>query len=258
MGLDMKMKKLVISSLLIFSLFFSIGMASGDYPVEKSSLSSGREIFDSNCTGCHGEKGDGSALKGTLNFTNNEVMINKNSSVFFNVVTNGVPGTAMPSFEKLSIPQRWDAIAYLWTFWADMAGVEYGKSIYQKNCASCHGMNGDGSGFTTAFDFTNLSMMVLKEPEVFFKSIGNGVQGTAMPPWKNSLSENERWNVVKYIWTFQFKDYPNSFPSPIMTLPEISGNKQWYYTPIGTGILAISIILAALVLYLFGKGMQER
>lgn len=70
------------------------------YPIEKPSISSGREIFNSNCADCHGEKGDGSLLKGSFNFTDNELMINKSLSLFFNVVTKGVPGTAMPSFEN--------------------------------------------------------------------------------------------------------------------------------------------------------------
>ncbi len=59
-------KILVVPCLLTFSLFFSIDMTSGEYPVEKPSLSLGHEIFDSNCAGCHGEKGDGS-LKGAFN-----------------------------------------------------------------------------------------------------------------------------------------------------------------------------------------------
>ncbi|MCL7413054.1 MAG: c-type cytochrome [ANME-2 cluster archaeon] len=249
----------IISWVFILSLFFSIA-ASGEYQVERPSVSSGREIFNSNCAGCHGEKGDGTALKGAFNFTDHEKMIYKNLTVFFNAVTNGVPDTAMPSFEKLSVPRRWDVVAYSWTFWADRDGVKEGKNIYLKNCASCHGTNGNGSGFTGVFDFANVSMMVREEPEMFFKSISNGVEGTAMPSWKNSLSENERWNAVKYIWTFQFKDYPGEFPSPA-TVPSVGvqpPGKPWYYTPAGMVIITISIVLTALVLYLFGKGMKER
>ncbi len=251
-------KILVVPCLLTFSLFFSIGMTSGEYPVEKPSLSLGHEIFDSNCAGCHGEKGDGSAIKGAFNFTNDELMITKNSSLFFNVVTNGVSGTGMPSFGKLSASQRWDVVAYLWIFWMDNASVEHGRNIYQENCTSCHGANGDSSG--RAFDFTNVSMMVSKEPELLFKNVSDGVKGTSMPPWKDSLSESERWDTVKYIWTFQFKDY-SQMGQPPMETPSAkisSSSESWYFTPVGMGILAISIILGIAVLYLFGKGMQER
>ncbi|HWQ96394.1 MAG TPA: c-type cytochrome [Candidatus Methylomirabilis sp.] len=253
-------KILVVPCLLTLSLFFSIGMASGDYPVEKLSLGSGREIFASNCAGCHGEKGDGSVLKGAFNFTDNELMITKNSSVFFNVVTYGVQDTGMPSFDKLSASQRWDVVAYIWTFWIDNASVEHGKNIYQKNCASCHATNGDSSGITDAFDFTNVSMMVSKEPELLFKNVSDGVKGTPMPPWKDFLSEDERWNTVKYIWTFQFKDYSQILqPSVKTSSAETSpSGEPWYFTPVGMGIVAISIILGIAVLYLFRKGMLER
>lgn len=234
----MKLKMLLC--LLIFSLLLSIVLAFDEYPVEKPSIVSGREIFNSNCAACHGEKGDGSALKGAFSFTDGELMIMKNSSVFFNAVTNGVPGTAMPPFGRLSISQRWDVVAYLWIFWADKAEVVSGKSIYQKNCVSCHGANGDGSGFTGIIDFTNLSMMVQQEPEVFFRSVSDGVTGTAMAPWKDSLSENQRWDSVKYIWTFQFND---AVPTPVKTpsgeIPP--SGEPWFYTPIGMGIVVNSI-----------------
>jgi len=253
-------KILMVPLLLAFGLFLHINIVSGDYPIEQFSLNSGREIFDSNCAGCHGEKGDGSVFKGAFNFTNNELMIINNSSVFFDAVTNGVPGTAMPPFGKLSIPQRWDVVSYLWTFWMDFTEVEHGKTIYQKNCASCHGINGDGSGITGAFDFTNVSRMVREEPEVIFTRVSDGVDGTSMPSWKDSLSVDERWNIVKYIWTFQFKGY-FQIRQPSLITPNTertSSGEAWYSSPIGMAIIAISILLAIAVLYLFGKGMKER
>ncbi|HEY9247243.1 MAG TPA: cytochrome c, partial [Candidatus Methanoperedens sp.] len=157
---------------------------------------------------------------------------------------------------KLSIPERWDVVAYLWTFWMDPAGVENGKTIYQKNCASCHGINGDGSGIAHAVDFTNASRMAQKEPELFFNRITDG--GASMPSWKDSLSVDERWNTVKYIWTFQFKDYFQTYQPPLITPDSGKTGEAWYFTPSGMAIIVISILLSIAVLYLFGKGMLER
>lgn len=253
-------KILVVLRILIFGIFISTGMATGEYPVEKPSLNSGREIFNSNCAGCHGEKGEGLAFKGAFNFSNNELMISKNSSAFFDAVTNGIPGTAMPSFGKLPVQQRWDVVAYLWTFWMDSAVVEGGKIIYQKNCSSCHGINGDGSGIIGAFDFTNITRMVQEDPELFFNRVSDGVNGTSMPSWRDSLSEDERWMAVKYVWTFQFKDYFRiNQPTSKTSGPEkTSSGNTWYSSLSGMVVIAISILLAIVVLYLFGKGMQER
>jgi len=258
-GRRFEMTVRMVTWILTFSIVLFVSIASGEYPAEKPSLNSGREIFISNCAGCHGEKGDGSVLKGAFNFTDHELMITKNSTVFFDAVENGLSGTAMPSFKMLTVPQRWDVASYLWTFWADKAGVEHGKSVYQKNCASCHGMNGDGSGLRGAFDFTNISIMVVMEPYTFFKGVSNGVQGTAMPPWETILSENDRWDAVKYVWTFQFNNnspVPPPARTPLSEAP--SSGEPWYYSPVGISILAISILLAIAVLYLYGKGLRER
>ncbi len=252
--------KVLVPLLLALYLFFLISTASDSYQGERFSLSSGREIYDSNCAGCHGEKGDGSAFRGAFNFTNNEFMITENSSIFFDAVTSGVPGTAMPSFGGLSTLQRWEVTAYLWTFWMDSAGVENGITVYQKNCASCHGINGNGSGTMGAFDFTNVSRMVGEDPESFFNGVSNGVVGTSMASWKDHLSVDERWNAVKYIWTFQFIDYfqINQASSETPEIERTSTGEMWYFLPSGLAVISISILLAFVVVYLFGKGMIER
>lgn len=249
----------ILICLLIFSSFFTAVAAADDNPVEKFSFNSGREIYDSNCKGCHGEKGDGSGLKGAFDFTDKEIMKSKNSSEFFEAVTNGVRSTAMPSFEKLSISERWDVTAYLWTFWMYPDEIETGKTIYQRNCAQCHGVRGDGSGVTGAFDFTDVSSMIKKEPELLFSRITDGVEDTSMPSWKDSLTEDERWDTVKYTMIFQFKDYLQ-IQTPLRTpdIEKASSGEKWYSSLSGMAIIAVSILLAIIVLYLFEKGMKER
>ncbi len=248
---------------LLFCLSILITPISAQYPSEKPSVDSGYDVYHKSCTGCHGEKGDGSAMKGAFDFTNNEKMMVMNSTLLFTAVMNGVPGKGMPSFSNLPMAKRWDVVAYIWTFWANWTSVDNGKDIFNKNCASCHGGKGDGSGLAGAFDFTNQSLMANKEPAIFFNSVSEGVAGTTMPPWKDSLSQSERWNAVKYIWTFQFKDYPGAQP-PSNTTPapspstKIPSGKEWYMTPGGAVIILISIAMAAGIIYLFGRGLFER
>ena len=240
-----------------------------DYPYERPSIESGKKIYLSSCAGCHGEKGDGSTFPGAFNFSNSEKMINSNSSIFFDAITNGIPGTAMPSFNKLFKKDRWDVIAYLWTFWIDRQSAENGKMIYEKNCAGCHGMLGNGSGFSRAFDFTNLSQTASKQPSFFFDRLTRGIPGTAMRSYKSDLTENERWDTVKYIFTFQFSDFQLTVPqltvpqntltqiTPAPTKPQYSG-KEWYNTIGGGVIILISAGLAIFILYLFIRGLKER
>lgn len=239
------------------------GPAPVEYPSEKPSVSSGREVYISSCAGCHGENGKGRGTSVTVDFTNQERMKDKNSSVFFNAISKGI--ARMPAFGNLSKPQRWDVIAYIWTFWADMQSVENGKIIFERYCASCHGTRGDGSGLPGAMDFTNLSNMVSSgQPSVFFDSVSSGVPNTAMPPFKDTLSEEERWDAVKYVWMFQYGDYPvspislpsNRSPVPSPDIP--SSSYEWYKRPLGYAILAISGWIVAGIIYLFIRGMRER
>ncbi len=239
------------------------GTAALEYPSEKPSVDSGLEIYMHNCAGCHGEKGDGLGINGKVDFTNQMYMINRNSSEFFDVINDGTKN--MPSFENVSKPRKWDSVAYVWTFWADRPGAMRGKNIFEKNCASCHGMKGDGSGLPGAFDFTNLSNTIANaQASIYFDSVSNGVPNTAMPPWKSTLSEKERWDSVKYVWTFQFRDYPvSSIPttpitSPATPLETPSAGKGWYNTPVGAAILIISLMMLAGIIYLFMKGVFER
>jgi len=206
------------------------------YPSEKPSVDSGKKVYDMNCAGCHGVKGDGSVFKGAPDFTDQNTMINKNSSLIFDAVSEGVSGTAMPGFGSLSVPERWDVVAYTWTFWADRDSAERGKKIYESKCFTCHGIKGDGSGRPGARDFTKPENMV-KPPSVFFNSVSEGIPNSAMRPWKSVLSENERWDAVKYVWTFQFKDY-------------IASSEQTKSTPVGNGLILISFALAICMIYL--------
>lgn len=249
-----------LRTVLTLLCLFVLNIALAEYPLEKPSIESGKEIFISNCASCHGEKGDGSGMNSAYDFTDHEKMINENSTAFFKSVTNGRQGTAMPAFGNLSEAKRWGVIAHIWTFWADMQSAESGKEIFDKNCASCHGLKGDGSGLQGAFDFNDLERMVNEKPEDFFKSVSNGRPNTSMPPWKNVLSESEEWGAVKYVWTFQFKDYPLAL-QPVQVLapaPEATPAEEWYKTAVGATIAIISLGIAAGIIYLFAKGVLER
>lgn len=77
-----------------------------------------------------------------------------------------------------------------------------GKEIFEARCASCHGAAGDGSGLEGAANFTDVEFMRQKKPAEFFEAIRDGVEGTAMPAWGDTLSEMDIWDVLYYEWTF--------------------------------------------------------
>jgi mono/diheme cytochrome c family protein len=87
-------------------------------------------------------------------------------------------------------------------FPAERPSAVRGQSIFEANCASCHGLAGDGSAFPGAADFTDVAFMRDEKPAEFFEAIRDGLGDTAMPAWGDQLSEQEIWDVLYYVWAF--------------------------------------------------------
>jgi len=98
--------------------------------------------------------------------------------------------------------------------------ITAGKKIYEIKCYYCHGIKGDGNGsdaprldpkprnFTRdEYKIRSTAHGVLPTDEDLFRIISSGVEGSAMPFW-NTLSSEERWQVIYYIKTFnsEFKE----------------------------------------------------
>jgi len=90
---------------------------------------------------------------------------------------------------------------------ATKASIQKGKEIYEKKCALCHGVDGDGKGPASAgFNPKPTSFKGLhghggqfSDGEHFWK-ITTGKGG--MPSFEKDLTEEERWHVINYVNTF--------------------------------------------------------
>ncbi len=81
--------------------------------------------------------------------------------------------------------------------------VAAGRALYQQNCAVCHGIRGHGDG-PAANTLTprpvNLVLHIPQHPDGFIEYwIAEGVPGTAMPAWRDKLTEEQRWQIVRYL-----------------------------------------------------------
>lgn len=78
-----------------------------------------------------------------------------------------------------------------------------GEAIYIKNCVSCHGDPGKGNNLKTLNpippDMNSAKTQALTDGELFY--ILNTGRG-AMPSFKNTLSEEERWKTISFIRSF--------------------------------------------------------
>jgi mono/diheme cytochrome c family protein len=85
-----------------------------------------------------------------------------------------------------------------------------GKQVFDTNCATCHGSNGNGQG-PAAHGITTFprQLWVWNNTDAstdgyLYWFITNG--RNEMPPWGLILSENERWDVINYIKTLKNPD----------------------------------------------------
>lgn len=90
---------------------------------------------------------------------------------------------------------------------ADAASIERGQKMYQSVCSACHGVAGAGDGPVAAKlkpPPANLQIhMNDGHPDgLLYDWLTNGITGSAMPAFGNSLTEDERWDVINFIRTF--------------------------------------------------------
>jgi mono/diheme cytochrome c family protein len=102
-----------------------------------------------------------------------------------------------------------------WPAWT-AAGLQEGKELYNVNCMTCHGCSGNGLGtyggtlVVTPANFKQEPFRSMPDDQWFWH-VSEGVQGTVMPPWKESLTEDQRWKAIRYV--------QDTFARPVMRDP---------------------------------------
>ena len=84
-----------------------------------------------------------------------------------------------------------------------------GASLFAQNCASCHGMTGDGHGpdaaklKTPPIAFSEIVRARQRSPFALYQVIDQGIDGTAMQSFAN-LPSDDRWALAFYAGRFAF------------------------------------------------------
>jgi len=131
---------------------------------------------------------------------------------------------------SLTETQRWDVVAYIWKSNTTPDSLANGQQLYIQNCAACHGESGAGDGvfaddlaaaaessmqtmagaedimIQSPVDFTNPTRMLGASPALLQGKILRGGMGTGMPMWGSIFTEEQIWNLIAYLYSFQF-DY---------------------------------------------------
>jgi mono/diheme cytochrome c family protein len=188
----------------------------------------GREIYEAVCWTCHGPagRGDGPAVKvGSV----------AAPPTFHQAAYTNVTAAALERRFRTGLQQA-DARHPHMQFVASLlkeesfgAALSYvpalvyppeipgsainGERIYQFRCAGCHGQTGRGDGPGAELlvelkpaDFTTDTLVAAGDWGAVFSRVregGRSVHGSTMPPWGIVLSDDDIWDVVAYLATFQ-------------------------------------------------------
>lgn len=114
----------------------------------------------------------------------------------------------------------------------DASSISYGAELYSEYCVECHGYQGKGNGIK-AKTLTTVLPDLLTEPHTkehtpgdFYHWISFGMKDTDMPGYDDKLSEEERWDLVNYVYALS-----RGYQARILT-PEIIPNRQNIQPPV--------------------------
>lgn len=87
--------------------------------------------------------------------------------------------------------------------------LEQGANLFALNCTRCHGVDGRGRGelvlngqVPAMPSFLDSAHMASQNLEDYYRIITHGNLQALMPPWKDALSDEQRWQVAHYVYTW--------------------------------------------------------
>lgn len=173
----------------------------------------GPTIYAQACAFCHGELADGAGPE-TKNLAvppENIAAVRTTAPYLHQILTRGVPGSAMPYFTFLDrhkldsladyLNARYQTIGKPGPLPADIPAETLSQAgqMYAQTCTPCHGQDGRGTAQALGYrppppDFTAYGLT----PQRTFEVISNGYPGTLMPGFGN-LPEAVRWGLVQVV-----------------------------------------------------------
>ena len=232
----------------------------------------GARLFAENCVVCHGENGQG-RVGATL--AKNWPSIRPDLTVK-SIITNGVPGTAMPAWGQAKggpfNDAEIEALTQYILSWQPSGAPQFtpaptftmrppitpipnvegdpntGAVLFAQNCEVCHGENGQGRvGATLAKNWPGI------RPDLDIRAIiQNGVRGTVMPAWGQAnggpLTEQEIRDIVAFILALAQTNpvVQVSLATPTVTPAAASPFSGW--AGVGIFLVLFAVVIAAALL----------
>ena len=205
------------------------------YPLVPPSPADGELIYADKCSPCHGVSGQGDGpqaaqLPNPVSAVGSADLARQATPAdWYTQVTKGNLDRFMPPFGSLSDSQRWDVVAYAFSLSMPAEAVAQGEQLYQANCASCHGEEGEGDGDDAAGlsmpDLTSQAFMAERSTADFFQAISAGVEG-GMPAYGDQLSEEERWAISSFLRQLTFAAPDQAVADQVTPVPTGEASAQ--------------------------------
>ena len=189
------------------------------YPLVPPDPAAGAANFARSCAPCHGESGlgdgsDASQLPISVAAIGTAAVARPSTPAeWYTLVTQGDLERYMPPFRSMSDRERWDVIAYVYSFSASPESIALGDELYQANCAQCHGSEGKGDGpmaaslSKTPRDFTDQAFMAEYSAAAMFAVINQGID-PLMPGYAGQLEEAQVWAITDFLRSLTFAAQP--------------------------------------------------
>ncbi len=180
-----------------------------DPQLQAYALSVGQSIFGDNCATCHGTGGTGA--KGYPNLRDDVWLWGGSLEDIQRTITYGVRSgdpqaheLQMPAFgadQILAPEQVSDLTEYVVSIShrpADPAAVARAAPVFQAQCASCHGVGGQGQAKPGAPNLTDKDWLYGADRASIHDQIWNG-HGGVMPAWRHRFDANTIKALAVYI-----------------------------------------------------------
>lgn len=208
----------------------------------------GKQAYMDNCARCHGPDGAGDGRdakrmhprprklsEGVFKFRTTASGTPPTDEDLFETVSNGLPGSRMPDFQRLPEDVRWQMVYHVKSlspvfqeqkpeplaFGKDPgpkgANLVKGAELYtQLGCNACHGPVGRGNGPSAAtlvdqwgdsIDPADLtqgwSYRSGSSPRDVLVRLMTGLDGTPMPSYAEAVKPEEVWDLAYYVHSIQ-------------------------------------------------------
>lgn len=200
-----------LAALCVFLLASSPATADDPFLQSAAEKEAAAADYQTFCALCHGENREGYANDEAPSLRSKSLMRSAFPWHLVYTVGYGRRGTPMGGYyEEIGGPLDRDRLYRLirWLFEevdvdpVDLSlepiegNIELGRTVYEENCAVCHGESGEGD---IGPAIANPAMLALTTDAFIRYAVENGRDGTQMPPFSGVLSDDEMDGVTAFL-----------------------------------------------------------